>query len=186
MPKSIRRFDREQVRQGGVVSTPGGTPLTRLKVHTANIAAGQSGDAYLMLPSSVSPFFTETTVSVPLFTPADLSVDDEVWAEWHAMGKTFFVVNSAGGGGGGMVATTVNQIPARVGNSPGGSVNVQPKVIDGDTGEFVDYGGPVAVFSWVSTASADPADLDDEILWIWIELGPDGKWYFTAQDCVDA
>ena len=97
-----------------------------------------------------------------------------------------WIIVAMAGGGGNAVAVTDEIIPGRDGDTPGGPIMVQRKKIDdptSETPEFVDDGDEVEVWSWVKADSSDPADEEDELLWIYIEQDAHGVWWFTGQDC---
>lgn len=87
------------------------------------------------------------------------------------------------GGGGNAVATTATIIPARSGTTPGGPISVTKKKLDDLVTPTLVDDGVVDVYSWVKTASSDPADEDGSVLWIFIEQDAAGVWWFTGQDC---
>ena len=91
-------------------------------------------------------------------------------------------VTISGSGGASTVAKTTTQIPARSTDTPGGPTTVTKQVISG--GVFVDS-DTVDVYSWVNSASKDPADMTDPAgeLYIYIAQGEDGNWYWTGEDC---
>ena len=83
------------------------------------------------------------------------------------------------------VAVTDTIIPARVGTTPGGPINVQRKRLNtASPRAFVDYGAEVPVYSWIKSASTDPAAETGGVLWIFIEQDIHGVWWFTGQDCL--
>lgn len=88
-----------------------------------------------------------------------------------------------GSAGGAVLAQTSLIIPARQGNFLlGGPTEVQPVTHDG-AGVVSNFGDPINVWSWVRSPSADPNDEPTGYLYVWIELGSDGFWYWTGEDC---
>jgi hypothetical protein len=123
---------------------------------------------------------TETEAAVYLHSK---EADEAVFCVWDASQK--WVMVGGMGGGGNSVATTSTIIPPREGNTPGGPITVlKKKICDPSAAElgFCDN-GEVEVYSWVKTASSDPAEEDGGVLWIFIEQDEQGIWWFTGQDC---
>lgn len=83
--------------------------------------------------------------------------------------------------GQGSVAITNTIIPARVGITPGGPINVLRLRLDNSG--LLEAHESVPVYSWVQADSADPADQPNNELYIFIEQDEYGTWWFTAQDC---
>lgn len=184
-----RDLTRQTQRDYAVVASQDTENIHMLKV-MSSIEPGSMGNAKLQIPVADEPYWLDSGHTVEVFLHEDanhLELDTYVLAFWHAAAGCYIPFAKGGGGGESFVAKTTEQIPARQSDTQPGLTNevVQPLKIDDGTGEFVEMGDPVAIYSWTNFPSADPSKDPKGYIYIWVERGKDGALYWTGEDCFE-